>query len=228
VPNSATFGMVAALAAACLAACAAGNTHPTTTPAVSPTVTASAFPSTSPRPPTASPSVSTATSAPLCVASQVQISYLMGASGGAAGNTSIVLGIRNRSAQPCELRGWPVLQLLTGDGAVLPTREVQTTSNFFLTTSLQTVILQTGTAPLVSNQELGSAPLGSPQDFGYGYISIGANDILTPCETAASVRVLLPGVSTSIVASLQVPTAFPTGQVVCSDGRIQVLPVHGG
>ena len=178
-------------------------------------------------PPTASPSVSTATSAPLCLASQLQVAYLMGPSGGGAGNISIVLGIRNRSARPCELRGWPILKLLASNGAELPTREVQTTSNFSLSASPQTVVLQTGTAPLETSQPIGSAPLGSTQDFGYGYVSIGGDDILLPCETAASIRVVLPGVSTSIVVSLRVPDAFPTGQVVCSAGAIQVLPVHG-
>jgi hypothetical protein len=150
----------------------------------------------------------------------------MGASGGGAGNISIVLGIRNRSARPCELRGWPILQFLASNGAELSTREVQTTSNFSLSTSLQTVVLQTGTAPLEISQPIGSAPLGTTQDFGYGYISIGGDDILLPCETAASIRVVLPGVRTPIVVSLRVPMAFPTGQVVCSAGKIQVLPVH--
>jgi len=150
----------------------------------------------------------------------------MGASGGGAGNISIVLGIRNRSPRPCELRGWPILQFLAGNGAELPTREVQTTSNFSLSTNLQTVVLQTGTAPLETSQPIGSAPLGTTQDFGYGYISIGGDDILLPCETAAGIRVVLPGVRTPIVVSLRVPMAFPTGQVVCSSGRVQVLPVH--
>jgi hypothetical protein len=177
-------------------------------------------------PPSTSPSLSTATRAPLCLASQIQVSYLMGASGAAAGNTSIVLGIRDGSARPCELRGWPIVQFVAGNGAALPTREMQTTSNFSLSTSLQTVILQTGTAPLQTTQPIGSAPLGSTQDQGYGFISIGSDDILLPCETAASVRVVLPGMSASIVVSLRVPMAFPAGQVVCSGGRIQVLPVH--
>jgi hypothetical protein len=156
------------------------------------------------------------------LASQVQIGYLMGASGAAAGNTSIVLGVRNNGARPCELRGWPLLQFLASNGAALPTRETQTTSNFFLSTTLQTVILQTGTVPLDTSQELGS----SPQVVGYSYISIGGDDILPPCETVASIRVVLPGVRTPIVVSLRVPIAFPAGQVVCSAGRVQVLPVH--
>jgi hypothetical protein len=176
-------------------------------------------------PPSASPSVSTATRAPLCLASQLQVSYLMSASGAAAGNTSIVLGVRNASTRPCELRGWPVVTFVASNGAALPTREMQTTSNFSLSTSLQTVILQTGTAPPQTTQPIGSAPLGSTQDQGYGFISIGSDDVVLPCETAASIRVALPGVSTSIVVSLRVPMAFPAGQVVCSEGMIQVLPV---
>jgi hypothetical protein len=77
-------------------------------------------------PPSVSPSVSTATSAPMCLGSQVQISYLMGASGAAAGNTSIVLGMRNSSARPCELRGWPVVQFVGSNGGTSATREMQT------------------------------------------------------------------------------------------------------
>jgi hypothetical protein len=176
-------------------------------------------------PPSASPSISTATSAPLCLASQVQISYLMGASGAAAGNTSIVLGLRNSGARPCELRGWPVVEFVAGNGDPLPTRETQTTSDFAMNAGLQTVILQTGTASLGTSQPIGSVPLGSPEDDGYGFIGIGSNDILSPCETAASIRVALPGVKTPIVVTLRVPMAFPTGQVVCSGGRIQVLPI---
>jgi hypothetical protein len=103
---------------------------------------------------------------------------------------------------------------------------MQATSNFSGSASLREVILQTGTAPLDATQEIGTAPVGSTQQVGYGYISIGSNDILLPCETAASIRVLLPGMRTPIAVDLRVPLAFPTGQVVCSAGTIQVLPVH--
>lgn len=118
------------------------------------------------------------------------------------------------------------MQFLTSNGTPVSTREVQTTSNFSGSAILREVILQTGTAPLDTTQAIGTAPVGSTQQVGYGYISIGSNDILVPCETAASIHVLLPGMRTPIVVDLRVPGAFPTGQVVCSAGEIQVLPVH--
>jgi hypothetical protein len=102
---------------------------------------------------------------------------------------------------------------------------MQTTSNFSMSTTLQTVILQSGTAPLQTTQPIGSAPVEPMQGTGYGFISIGSNDVVLPCETATTIRVVLPGVRTPFVVSLQVPMAFPSGQVVCSGGTIQVLPV---
>jgi hypothetical protein len=116
----------------------------------------------------------------------------MGASGAAAGNTSIVLGIRNSGARPCELRGWPVVQFLTSTGGGLPIRERQTSSNFAMSTSLQTVILQTGTAPLQTTEPIESAPLGAMQDDGYGFIGIGSNDILLPCEPRRALQSCFP------------------------------------
>ena len=118
-----------------------------------------------------------------------------------------------------------MVQFVGSNGGTLATREMQTTSDFAMTTTVQTVILQTGTAPLQDTQPIASAPLVTAQDNAYGFIGIGSNDILLPCETVASIRVALPGVKTPIVVSLRVPMAFPTGQVVCSGGQIQVLPV---
>lgn len=97
----------------------------------------------------------------------------------------------------------------------LPTDEVRSTSDLSQTISVQTVILQTGTAPFDTTQQMGSAPAVR----GYGYISIRANGVLLPCKTATSIRVVLPGFRTSIVVNLEVPGDFPEGQVFCSGGR---------
>jgi hypothetical protein len=161
------------------------------------------------------PSVSTATSGPACVGSQLQAAYLIGASGGGAGSFSIVVGIRNRGPHPCSLRGWPVLQFLDADGRPLPTQEVRTPSDFGETVTLETAILQTNTPVLDTNQETG-----------YGYVRFAADDVIEPCETVAGIRLGLPGISTPFIVTLLAPPSFPTGQVVCSDGKIQVLPMH--
>jgi hypothetical protein len=68
---------------------------------------------------------------------------------------------------------------------------------------------------------------GCPHDsFHTAYISFVFDDVIEPCETAARIRIITPGGSTPVVVDLQVAGSFPDGQVICSDGKIQVLPVH--
>jgi hypothetical protein len=56
------------------------------------------------------------------------------------------------------------------------------------------------------------------------YIAIAGDDVINPCVTAASVRVLTPGASTAVVVNLRVD-GFADGQVFCSDGKVWVLPI---
>ena len=57
------------------------------------------------------------------------------------------------------------------------------------------------------------------------FIKFTGDDVIPPCETAAGVRVVLPGESTPIVADLRVD-GFPDGQIFCSAGKIFVLPIQ--
>jgi hypothetical protein len=170
--------------------------------------------------PISSPSASvpslTVTAAPTCKGSQLQITYYPAGSGGAAGSFGIELAVWNHG-QPCQLRGWPRLQLLRSDGSLLPTHEEQTTSTFAGSANPAAVILYRSCGGTMG------CPAGLPPA---AYISLAGDDVIPPCETAAEIRVLTPGGTTQVDADLRVSGSFPAGQQFCSDGKIFVLPVH--
>jgi Protein of unknown function (DUF4232) len=212
------FGVVAALVAVFVAACASGSAHPSPTATASPTISASPTPVlTIPIPsPSVSASLPVVKSATTCTGSQLQIAYSPAGSSGGAGSFVLELAVWNHGVQPCQMRGWPSLQFLSRSGGLLPTHEVQTTSPII------------GSANPVNIVILPCIPAMScpPDSFHTAYISFGFDDVLQPCETAASIRVLTPGGSTPVVVDLRVAGSLPDGQVICSDGTIQVLPVH--
>jgi Protein of unknown function (DUF4232) len=158
----------------------------------------------------------TVTTAPTCTGSQLQITYFPAGSGGAAGSFGIELAVWNHG-QPCELRGWPRLQLLRSDGSLLPTHEEQTTSTLGGSANPITVILYRSCGGTMG------CPPGLPPA---AYISLAGDDVIAPCETAAEIRVLTPGSVTQVDADLRVGRSFPGGQQFCSDGKIFVLPIH--
>ncbi|MGA8361503.1 MAG: DUF4232 domain-containing protein [Candidatus Dormiibacterota bacterium] len=151
----------------------------------------------------------------MCTGSQLHIVYSPAGSSGGAGDFVTALAVLNDGTQPCEMRGWPLLQLLSSSGGLLPTHEVQTTSAIVSDSPVNVVILACHPGM--------SCP---PSSFNTAYISFAFDDVIQPCETAAGVRVLTPGGSTPVVVNLRIAGSFPDGQEICSGGRIEVLPVH--
>ncbi|HEY6782334.1 MAG TPA: DUF4232 domain-containing protein [Candidatus Dormibacteraeota bacterium] len=211
------FGIVAASTAVILAACSSGSPHPGPTATAVPTTTASPTPVlTAPtRSPSASVTSPVVTSAHTCAGSQLRIVYSPAGSSGGAGDFVTALAVLNAGAQPCEMRGWPSLQFLGSGGSLLPTHEVQTTSALVSAKPVNVVILPCNPGM--------SCP---PASFNTAYISFAFDDVIQPCETATGIRVLTPGGSTPVVVNLRIAGSFPDGQVICSDGKIEVLPVH--
>ena len=153
-------------------------------------------------------------SAHMCTGSQLHIVYSPAESSGGAGDFVTALAVLNDGTQPCEMRGWPSLQFLGSSGRLLPTHEIQTTSALVSANPVNVIILP-------CNPRM-SCP---PSSFNTAYISFAFDDVIQPCESVAGIRVLTPGGSTPVVVNLRV-AGFPDGQVICSDGKIQVLPVH--
>jgi hypothetical protein len=212
------FVVVATLIAVSVAACASGSAHPSPTATASPTISASPTPVlTIPIPsPSATVPLPVVKSAPTCGGSQLRIAYSSAGSSGGAGSFVLQLAVWNDGVGPCQMRGWPSLRFLSGSGGLLPTHEVQTTSPIIGSVNPVDVVILPCTTAM-------SCP---PDSFHMAYISFGFDDVLQPCETAAGIRVLTPGASASVVVDLRVAGSFPDGQVICSDGIIQVLPVH--
>ncbi len=211
------FGIVAASTAVLLAACSSGSPHPSPTATAVPTTSASltpvlTTPTSSPSPSGSSPVV---TSAHTCTGSQLHIVYSPANSSGGAGDFVISLAVLNDGAQPCEMRGWPSLQFLGSSGSLLPTHEVKTTSALVSANPVNVVILPCNPGM--------SCP---PASLNTAYISFAVDDVIQPCEMATGIRVLTPGGGTPVVVNLRVAGSFPDGQEICSDGKIEVLPVH--
>jgi Protein of unknown function (DUF4232) len=196
-----------------VAGCTSEPTAQPKAPRASPTPAQSV---TSPSP-TASTSSPALTKAPTCTASQLQVAYFPSGSGGAAGNSGLELAIWNHGVI-CQLRGWPELQLLDAVGAPLATNEARTTQTFFGTASPTSVVLY---------RSCGGTMGCPPGIFPPAYISIAGDDVIEPCETATGIRVVMPGGSTPVDVDLRVSGSFPSGLQFCSNGKIQVLPVHG-
>jgi hypothetical protein len=187
---------------------------------ISPSPAPTALPSPSPTLPTTAPPTPALTAPivtngePTCASSQLQIALSPSLGGGAAGSFIVALGIWNRGSQPCKLRGWATVQFLNPAGGLVPTHWTETTSDF------------SGSAEPVAVSVLPCAASGgcASDSTPTAYVSIAGDDVISPCVTAASVRVLTPGATTPLLANLRV-AGFQDGQVFCSDGKVSVLPV---
>ena len=187
-------------------------TAPSPEPSTAPTSLPSAAPAAAPTPSPTAPVVTA--DEPVCASSQLQIAYSPSLGGGAAGNFIVALGIWNRGSNPCKLRGWVTVQFLNPNGGLVPTHWVETTGNF--SGSAQPVAVSLPPCASSGGCASDSAPAA--------YISVAGDDVINPCVTAASVRVLTPGASTAVVVNLRVD-GFADGQVFCSDGKVWVLPI---
>jgi hypothetical protein len=144
----------------------------------------------------------------------VQIAFSRSLSGGAAGSFTMALGIWNRGARACRLRGWATIQFLNANGGLVPTNWLETTGDF------------SGSAQPVAVSLLPCAGSGgcTAVSAPAAYISVAGDDVLAPCVTAARIRVLLPGSSTAVVDNLQAD-GLGAGAVFCSDGKVSLLPI---
>ena len=144
----------------------------------------------------------------------MQIAFSQALSGGAAGSFTMALGIWNRGARPCRLRGWATIQFLNATGGLVPTHWVETTGDF--SGSAQPVAVSLLPCASSGGCAAGSTPAA--------YISVAGDDVIEPCVTAARVRVVLPGSSNAVIDNLQADR-FGEGEVFCSDGKVSVLPI---
>jgi hypothetical protein len=217
--------VLAAVLITLLASCAGSPTPrsspPLATPSsIAPSPEPSASPSSSPTPvatvaPTPSPTPVIVTAAePTCAVTQLQMAYSQALSEGAAGSFVVALGIWNRGIRACKLRGWATVQFLNPTGGLVPTHWVETTTDF------------SGSAQAMWVSLLPCAGAGgcAPDTTPAAYISVAGDDVIEPCVTAASVRVVAPGTSTPIVVSLRVD-GNENGQIFCSDGKVWLLPI---
>jgi hypothetical protein len=149
-----------------------------------------------------SPSVHT-TSAGLsiCRAEGVKITYLGGQ--GATGHGLLGFAMRNTGSAACTTLGYPGIQFLSKRDAVLPTRDIRTTTDFFGTTKLARLTV---------------AP-GQSASFRLG-VSHGAATT-QPCVTAGFVQVIPPNdTSTALIP-------IPGGVYECG-GAVTVSPMQPG
>jgi hypothetical protein len=144
----------------------------------------------------------------------VQIAYSQPLSGGAAGSFTMALGIWNRGARACRLRGWATIQFLNATGGLVPTHWVESTGDF------------SGSAQPVAVSVLPCAASGGCGTVSTpgAYISVAGNDVVEPCVKAARVRVLLPGSSQPVIDDLQAQ-GFGDAWTFCSDGSVSLLPI---
>ncbi|MFZ2035186.1 MAG: hypothetical protein WAW53_15655 [Candidatus Dormiibacterota bacterium] len=144
----------------------------------------------------------------------MQIAFSQSLSEGAAGSFTMALGIWNRGARACKLRGWATIQFLNADGGLVPTNWLETTGDF--SGSAQPVAVSLLPCAGSGGCTAGATPAA--------YFSVAGDDVIAPCVTAARVRVLLPGSSRAVIDNLQAD-GLGAGEVFCSDGKVSVLPI---
>ena len=117
-------------------------------------------------------------STPGCAAAELSPVFVD--SSGAAGSTDVEYGFKNRSAQRCELEGYPTLRMLKASGASLTTTELHANGSWGITVK-----------PVVV------AP-GSVAYFGIHFAAATGYGRLH-CPTSAALRLTAPGTTTGLV-----------------------------
>lgn len=105
--------------------------------------------------------------------------------GAALGHAGVLFTLRNTSADPCQLDGFPHLQLLGAGGRTLPTTvvPVRASAYLFRGEAPRPVTLRPGVAAASFDLQYGNAPAGAA----------ATQPPATACPAAISVRVILPG-----------------------------------
>jgi Domain of unknown function (DUF4232) len=196
-----------------LAACSSGGTsasststtiHRSTSTTLAPTTTSAPVTTTSPHGSTTTTDANSA-AVPTCLASQLSIEPHQG--GGAAGTISLTISMRNTSATACTLQGYPGMQLLNSQGAMIPTNVVR--GSF------------TGSAPAPASQPPSLITLapGFSATFWLQYedVPVG-NETTCPASTKAQIT---PPNDTA-------PALVPLVISPCNGGTVHVSPVYAG
>jgi hypothetical protein len=144
--------------------------------------------------------------------------------GAAAGNIAATIEVRNKSQHACDLYGYAGLLLLDARGRPLPTHAIWSTTSFFLASPAvaQIVGLPAGTVPISKIPFDPMHPV--PEVPGHAYIPISWEDVVTPCSTAAQLKVTPPDAYTSMIIS----ASYRLGPVmdVCPNGTIWINPTR--
>jgi hypothetical protein len=197
--------VLALSAALLLAACGgSGNGTSATTIGVSsstPAPSSTASHSATTTGPISSNTGATQSQAPkLCVASDLELSFLGGQ--GATGHGLLGFELRNVASRPCHTFGYPGIQFVDQVGRPLPTATTRTTHDFFGTAPLQPLLVQ---------------PNGTVS------FRVGVTHGITSsagCTTASGINVIPPDDTSSL------HTAIPQGAYEC--GTATVSPVRPG
>jgi hypothetical protein len=187
---------VAVLGAAGLTACSSNSSSPTTTAA--PTTTGgSSSPSSSAAPPSTAPSTTTAG---LSSCAAADLTGAIAGSSGAAGTIETTVALKNTTAKPCTLAGYPGLLLHGPTGAALPTNVVRKGSYSFTAMAPTTVTVSPG---------------------GSAYFNIGYSDVPVGGETTCASSVSLGITPPNAYDQLMVPATL----AACGGGMLVVSPV---
>lgn len=223
---SGTFAMVL------LAACTTGATPPVAAgPSPTPVVQTSPEPTTTPGSsptPTAVPSpralVIPKPTMPFvrCDTKDLEMEFIW--LGAAAGNIAATIEVRNKSQHACDLYGYAGLLLLDGHSRPLPTHAIWSTTSFFLSSPAvpQIVGMPAGTVPISKIPFDPMHPV--PEVPGHAYIPLSWEDVVTPCSTAARLKVTPPDAYTSLTISAA--DRFTSAMDVCPDGTIWINPTR--
>ncbi len=186
-----------ALGGVALAACSTGSSAPSTT-AASTGTTSTTGGSTGTTAATPGGSSTTAAGTARCATTGLTGSVV--GSSGAAGTIETTVGLKNTSAGPCVLGGYPGLQLLSAAGSPLPTTVVRKGTYSFTAMPATTVTL----------------PSGSSAYFNIGYSDVPVGDETT-CPASASLEITPPNAYDHLIIGA---TLAP-----CGGGTMVVSPV---
>jgi hypothetical protein len=186
--------LTALVAAVALAGCSSPKQSATSTSGATTTTTTTVAPTTTPVPTT------TTTTVPGCTGANYTLSLL--GTEGAAGTNEVTFGLRNTSSATCALFGYPGVELLGPDGAVIATNDVRGGVESFTNFPAANV---------------------SVADGATAYFNIGYSDVVSggesSCPTSTAIQVIPPDTTTE----LKVAGRF----TVCNSGTVDISPVFG-
>jgi hypothetical protein len=182
------------------AACSSGPSSPTTTTSTrQPATTTTGGPGAT----TSRPATTTTTGAGTAACASTQLSGALTGGNGAAGTIETTVVLRNTSASPCQLSGYPALQMVDGSGSAVPTMTVDGGHYGFTSQAPAPVTLAAGQA--------GSF------NIGYSDVPTGTE---TSCPTSAALQITPPAAHDRVTVSASLAP--------CGGGTLVVSPILPG